>query len=103
MNYYSQNLLVSLFIRAPDLGFLKLLYRKSRFFVFEPARKIRDTNQNLLCHNLFFSAFFCILVQVIRLQTFDHYHQLLNLELLIFLLINNLVCCISLNSKKISS
>jgi hypothetical protein len=35
---------VSLFIRAPDLGFLKPLWSKARFFVFDPARKIRDTN-----------------------------------------------------------
>jgi hypothetical protein len=39
---------VSLFIRAPDLGFLKPLYSKARFFIFDPARKIRDTNINLL-------------------------------------------------------
>ena len=37
--------LVSLFIRTPDLGFLKPLWSKARFFVFDPARKIRDTNQ----------------------------------------------------------
>ena len=37
---------MSLFIRAPDLRFLKPLYSKARFFVFEPARKIRDTNEN---------------------------------------------------------
>jgi hypothetical protein len=36
--------LVSLFIRATDLGFLKPLYSKARFFIFDPARKIRDTN-----------------------------------------------------------
>ena len=36
--------LVSLFIRAPDLGFLKPLYSKARFFIFDPARKIGDTN-----------------------------------------------------------
>ena len=36
--------LVSLFIRAPDLGFLKPLCGKPRFLVFDPARKIRDTN-----------------------------------------------------------
>jgi hypothetical protein len=36
--------LVSLFIRAPDLGFLKPLYSKARFFGLDPARKIRDTN-----------------------------------------------------------
>jgi tetratricopeptide (TPR) repeat protein len=36
---------VSLFIRAPDFGFLKPLCSKARFFVFEPARKICDTNQ----------------------------------------------------------
>jgi hypothetical protein len=40
--------LVSLFIRAPDLSFLKPLYSKARFFVFEPVRKIRDTNKILL-------------------------------------------------------
>jgi hypothetical protein len=38
--------LVSLFIRAPDLGFLKPLYSKAQFFIFDPARKIRDTNEN---------------------------------------------------------
>jgi hypothetical protein len=37
--------LVSLFIRAPDLGFLKTLCSKAQFFVFDPARKIRDTNE----------------------------------------------------------
>jgi hypothetical protein len=37
--------LVSLCIRAPDLGFLKPLCSKSQFFVFDPARKIRDTNE----------------------------------------------------------
>jgi hypothetical protein len=37
--------LVSLFIRAPDFGFLKPLCSKARFFVFEPARKICDTNE----------------------------------------------------------
>jgi hypothetical protein len=41
-------LLVSLFIRAPDFGFLKPLCSKARFFVFEPARKICDTNGKLL-------------------------------------------------------
>ena len=41
-------LLVSLFIRAPDLGFLKPLCSKAQFFVFGPARKIRDTNPFLL-------------------------------------------------------
>jgi hypothetical protein len=39
---------VSLFIRAPDLGFLKPLYSKARFFIFDPARKIRDTNIDTL-------------------------------------------------------
>ena len=48
MNLNKQDLLVSLFIRAPDLGFLKRLYSKARFFVFDPARKIRDTNQDLV-------------------------------------------------------
>ena len=42
--YNTLFLLVSLFIRAPDLGFLKRLYSQARFFVFNPARKIRDTN-----------------------------------------------------------
>ena len=37
--------LVSLFIRAPDLGFLKPLCGKARFFVFDPVRKIHDTNR----------------------------------------------------------
>ena len=41
-------MLVSLFIRAPDLGFLKPLYSKAQFFIFDPARKIRDTNQKTL-------------------------------------------------------
>jgi len=36
--------LVSLFIRTTDLGFLKSLCSKARFFDFGPARKIRDTN-----------------------------------------------------------
>ncbi len=36
--------LVSLFIRAPDLGFLNPLYSKARFFISDPARKIGDTN-----------------------------------------------------------
>ena len=39
--------LVSLFIRVTDLGFLKSLCSKARFFVFGPARKIRDTNMIL--------------------------------------------------------
>jgi hypothetical protein len=43
-----QKTLVSLFIRAPDLGFLKPLYSKAQFFIFDPARKIRDTNQKTL-------------------------------------------------------
>ena len=38
---------MSLFIRAPDLGFLKPLYSKAPFFIFDPARKIRDTNEKL--------------------------------------------------------
>jgi len=38
--------LVFLFIRAPDLGFLKPLCSKSQFFVFDPARKIRDPKKN---------------------------------------------------------
>jgi len=42
----SKNTLVSLFIRAPDLGFLKPLCSKAPFFIFDPARKIRDTNKN---------------------------------------------------------
>jgi len=33
------------FICAPDLGFLKPLYSKARSFIFDPARKIRDTNK----------------------------------------------------------
>ena len=37
--------LVSLFIRTTDLGFLKSLCSKARFFDFGPARKIRDTNE----------------------------------------------------------
>jgi len=43
-----QFLLVSLFIRTTDLGFLKSLCSKARFFDFGPARKIRDTNQFLV-------------------------------------------------------
>jgi hypothetical protein len=39
---------VSLFIRAQDLGFPKPLYSKARFFIFDPARKIRDTNIDTL-------------------------------------------------------
>jgi hypothetical protein len=39
-------MLVSLFIRATDLGFLKPLCSKAQFFVFDPARKIRDTKKN---------------------------------------------------------
>ena len=35
---------MSLFIRTTDLGFLKSLCSKARFFDFGPARKIRDTN-----------------------------------------------------------
>lgn len=35
---------MSLFIRAPDLGFLKLLCSKAQFFIVDPARKIRGTN-----------------------------------------------------------
>jgi hypothetical protein len=37
-----------LFIRAPDLGFLKPLCSKAKFFVFDPARKIRDNNKTLV-------------------------------------------------------
>ena len=44
-------LLVSLFIRAPNLGFLTPLCSKARFFVFDSARKIRDTNKFLLSSN----------------------------------------------------
>ena len=40
---FSEFLLVSLFIRAQDLGFLKPLCSKARFFVPDPARKIHDT------------------------------------------------------------
>ena len=40
---------VSLFIRAQDLGFLKPLCSKARFFVPDPARKIHDTNIFSLC------------------------------------------------------
>ncbi len=36
---------MSLLIRAPDLGFLKPLCSKAQFFVFYPARKIRDINE----------------------------------------------------------
>jgi hypothetical protein len=39
---------VSLFIRAPDLGFLKPLCSKARFFILDPARKIRDINDKPL-------------------------------------------------------
>ena len=42
----ANKLLVSLFIRAPDLGFLKPLDSKARFFGSDPARKIRNTNIN---------------------------------------------------------
>jgi hypothetical protein len=38
--------IVSVFIRAPDLGFLKPLCSKAQFFVFDPARKIRDPKKN---------------------------------------------------------
>ena len=44
----NEKLLVSLFIRASDLGFLKPLYSKAPFFIFDPARKIRDTNEKLI-------------------------------------------------------
>jgi hypothetical protein len=43
---------VSLFIRATDLGFLKLLYSKARFFVFYPLRKIHDANRQLIIAGL---------------------------------------------------
>ena len=45
---FSGFLLVSLFIRAPDLGFPKTLYSKARFFIFDPARRIRNTSGFLL-------------------------------------------------------
>ena len=41
----AEKALVSLFIRTTDLGFLKSLCSKARFFDFVPARKIRDTNE----------------------------------------------------------
>lgn len=36
---------MSLSILATELGFLKLLCGKTLIFVFDPTRKIRDTNE----------------------------------------------------------
>jgi hypothetical protein len=47
--------LVSLFIRAPDLGFLNPLYSKARFFISDPARKIRETNEISILNYLLLS------------------------------------------------
>jgi hypothetical protein len=44
-NWQTQFLLVSLFIRAPDFGFLKPLHRATQFLRFGRARIIHDTNQ----------------------------------------------------------
>jgi hypothetical protein len=46
---------VSLFIRAPDLGFLNPLYSKARFFISDPARKIRETNEISILNYLLLS------------------------------------------------
>jgi len=47
---------VSLFIRAPDFGFLKPLHRATQFLRFSRARITHDTNSNDYLLKLNFSA-----------------------------------------------